>query len=228
MTKSRGILPPRKPWTAADDDAMRRFYPDTLARDLAAQLGRTEKAVHARAKNLGVRKSEEWLAGPMAQRLDGHRGSGCRFQPGHKPWSAGTKGVCGTHEGSRATQFKPGRKPQEARNYLPIGSYRLNHDGYLERKMTDDPALMPARRWTAVHRLVWADANGAIPEDRIVVFKVGRRTAVLEEITVDRLECVTRAEHAARVRLAPELMQIHQLRGQITRQINKRLKEQSA
>ena len=227
VTKSRGILLPREPWTANDDQVMRALYPDTLSRDLAARLGRTEKAVHARAKKLGIRKSHAFLSGPMAQLLDGHRGSGTRFQKGHKPWCAGKKGVVGVQEGSRATQFKPGRQPHEARNYLPIGSYRVNYDGYLERKMTDDPSIFPARRWTAVHRLVWAKAHGSIPEDRIVVFKAGRRTAVLEEITVDRLECITRAEHAMRNRLPPELMQIHQLRGQITRAINKREKEAS-
>ena len=227
VTKSRGILAPRQPWTAADDQVMRETYPDTLTRDLAARIGRTEKATHSRAKKLGIRKSAAFLAGPMAQLLDGHRGNGTRFQKGQKPWCAGTKGLVGTQEGCRATQFKKGRPAQEARNYLPIGSYRINHDGYLERKMTDDQALAPARRWTAVHRLVWAEANGPIPEDRIVVFKPGQRTAELELITLDRIECITRAEHAERNRLPPELMQIHQLRGQITRAIHKREKEAS-
>ena len=121
MTKSRGILPPRKPWTDDDDQVMRALYPDTLSRDLAVQLGRTEKAVHARAKNLGIRKSAAFLSGPMAQQLDGHRGAGTRFQKGDKPWCAGKKGVVGVQEGCRATQFKAGRQPYEARNYLPNG-----------------------------------------------------------------------------------------------------------
>ena len=53
MTKSRGILAPRQPWTAADDQVMRETYPDTLTRDLAARIGRTEKATHSRATGGG-------------------------------------------------------------------------------------------------------------------------------------------------------------------------------
>lgn len=226
MTKSRGIRPPRKAWTAAEDELMRRLYPDTLAAELAAQLGRSATAIHARANVLGVKKSATFLSGPMAQRLDGRRDNGRRFTKGHKPWCAGTKGLVGVQEGCKAHQFKKGvLTGRNARNFIEVGGYRVNGEGYLDRKVRNDGP--PQKRFERVHRLVWIEANGPIPDDHVVTFKGGKRTTVLKEITVDRLECISRAEHARRTRLPPELMKVHNLRGQITRQINKRLKEQS-
>jgi hypothetical protein len=109
MTKSRGIRPPRKPWTELELNLVRSEYPDTLTRDLAARLGRADSAVHAKAHVLGLRKSAAFLSGPMAHQLDGHRDNGRRFQAGQKPWCAGTKGVVGVQAGCRATQFKKGQ-----------------------------------------------------------------------------------------------------------------------
>ena len=225
MTKSRGLIAPRRAWSEFELAVMRMHYPDTLTRDLAELFSRAEHTVHAKARAMGVRKSQAFLSGPMGHQLDGHRGKGMRFQKGNKPWSAGTKGVAGQHENSRRTQFAKGRPAAEARNYVPIGTLRINVDGYLERKFTDDPALFPVRRWIAVHREVWIAANGPVPEGHVIVFKKGRRSAVEAEITLDALECITRGELALRNKYPKELQQIAQLRGAITRQINKRLKE---
>jgi hypothetical protein len=88
--------------------------------------------------------------------------------------------------------------------------------------------MYPARRWTPVARLVWKEANGPIPEGHIVVFKPGQRTAQLELITVDRLECIDRAEHARRNHprsKSPELARLVQLKGAITRQVNRIARE---
>lgn len=228
MTKSRGILPPRKAWTTDDDDAIRRLYPDTLARDLASAIGRTEKAVHSRAKKLGVRKSAAFLSGPMAQRLDGHRGNGKRFQKGNTPWCAGTKGLVGTQEGCRATQFKKGTLVgRNAARFIDVGGYRVNSEGYLDMKLRNDGP--PQDRWERVHRLVWIEANGPIPDGHCVVFKPGMKTVVLEEITTDRLECVTRAEHARRnawhSTLPPDLKELMGARIALSRAINRKQKE---
>lgn len=62
-------------------------------------------------------------------------------------------------------------------------------DGYLERKVTDDPALYPARRWVFEHRLVWEAANGPIPDGHVIVFLDGDRL----NIALDNLRCVPRA-----------------------------------
>lgn len=126
---------------------------------------------------------------------------------------------------SAETRFKPGRPACEARNYQPIGSLRLNKDGYLERKVTDDPALAPVRRWVGVHRLVWEAAHGPIPPRHVVRFLPGQRTVVAEEITVERLELVSQAENMRRNtvhRYPPQIAQAVQLLGALNRIINNR------
>lgn len=74
-------------------------------------------------------------------------------------------------KGPNRTSFKKGCMSGAARhNYVPIGSFRVSKDGYLEQKVTDDPHRAPARRWVGVHRLNWEAAHGPIPEGHVVSF----------------------------------------------------------
>lgn len=86
------------------------------------------------------------------------------------------------------TSFKKGRSANQARNYLPIGSTRLSKDGYIERKVTDDPSLVPARRWIGEHRLIWEAQNGPVPDGHVVVFLDGDPT----NLAIENLRCVPR------------------------------------
>ncbi len=110
------------------------------------------------------------------------------FPPGHVPFNKGKKGW---QAGGRSveTQFQKGEMAGAAqRNYKPIGSTRISKDGYLERKVTDDPNLVPARRWVGEHRLVWEAANGTIPDGYVVVFLDGDRL----NVGLENLRCVPR------------------------------------
>lgn len=220
----------KRAWTAIEDECMRRFYPDLTGKDLAEVLKRTQSSVYQRARALGLEKSEVFLASERSGRVT-HANLhpsmvAARFQPGHTTWNKGLKGVVGVQEACRATQFKKGRPASEARNYVPIGSHRICADGYLERKVSDEGSR--ARRWVAVHRIVWEAANGPIPKGHIVRFKAGQKTTVLEGITADRLECITRAENAHRNHPRnhdPELGRLVQLKGAINRQVNRIARE---
>jgi hypothetical protein len=221
----------RRPWTAVELELLLRNYADSRTDDLATALGRPVSQIYQAAQRFGLQKSPEYLASEDACRLrrGGNVGEASRFKPGQPPWNRGLKGVVGVQEACRATQFKPGRPAHEAANYLPIGSLRITRGGYLERKVTDDPALAPARRWVAEHRLVWEAVNGPIPPGCVVVFKHGRNTVDRAAVTVDALELVTRRElmrrNSFRTTLPPELVHLVQLRGPLSRQINKRAKE---
>lgn len=220
---------PRKLWTEAEIALLRWRFADSRTDDLARALGKCYGSVAQKAAKLGLRKSAAYLASSQAHRLDGLKGLGTRIQPGATPWNKGKPGSTGTQPGCRATQFKKGRPAQEARNYLPVGSHRVCRDGNLERKLTDNPEIVPASRWSAVHRLVWEAAHGPVPAGHIVVFRAGRKTNDLDKITLDALELLTRAENMRRnsvhSKYPPELARVVQLRGALTRQINRKAKE---
>ncbi len=104
MTKSRGILPPRRRWTADQVDALTRLYPDMPTADIAKQLGMTVERVYSKANLLGLKKSEAYLASPAACRLRKGDGVGAatRFKPGQHSWNKALKGL---NLGCSETQF---------------------------------------------------------------------------------------------------------------------------
>lgn len=220
MTKSTGKNAPRAQWTEDQLDMLRRFFPHHKTANVATLIGFTESIVNGKAKRLGISKTAEYLASPAACRLrkGDEVGKAYRFQPGHSSWNKGTKGV---HTGGEQNQFKPGQRPS---NTLPIGSLKYDKSGVLLQKVSDARGNN-SKRWRAVHELVWIAANGPLPPKHIVVFRPGMRTNVLDEITVDRVECISLAENMKRntVHNMPrELVQLVQLRGALNRQINKR------
>lgn len=221
MTKSRRILAPRRAWSEFELAVMRMHYPQTIAADLAELFNRPVYTVYAKAKKLGLEKSPAFLASSASGRT-GHddRGRGGQFRPGLVPANKGRK-FPGT---GTATTFKKG---QVSVNTMPIGSYRVNADGFVERKFAQVPGPY-TRRWIPVHRDVWIAANGPIPAGHVIAFKPGKRTTNPEEISLEILECITYADNLRRNSFhnrGPEIAKIVQLRGAITRQINKRLKE---
>lgn len=222
----------RTPWTDARLAVLRRFYPDLRAADVAQVLGCPVGSVYWMAAKLGLAKSDAFKASDASGRTQrGKTNPGMQatqFKPGRTTWNKGVKGSTGLHPNSRKTQFTS-RAPEASRNYQPIGSLRVTKGGILERKVTDDRSRVPARRWTPVARLVWEAAHGGpVPAKHIVVFKPGMKTTDPELITVDRLECITRAENANRnhpKNKSPELAKLTQLKGAITRQVNRIVRE---
>ena len=219
----------RRHWSPEEELLLEALYPESTIHRLCEVLGRTAPQVYRKANAMGLRKSARFMRdvhGAFIRKRSAELGT--RFQPGMTPWNKGVKGSTGLHPNSRRTQFRKGRKPEESRNYRPIGSLRINK-GVLERKVTDDTSIVPAQRWQPVARLVWEEANGLIPDDHLVVFKPGRATTELALITPDALELITRDELMRRNSFwnnyPPEVAQLHQLRGAITRKINRKRKE---
>lgn len=220
-------------WSDAEIALLRETYPHNTAQHVADLLGRGIKSVYCMAHIMGLSKSEEYYQSDISTRIK--RGKqhtamiATQFKPGLIPWNKGINFDSGGR--SHETRFKKGCMSGAAQhNYVPIGTLRISKDGYLERKMTDDPALAPTRRWTAVHRLVWNAAHGPIPDGHIVVYRKGMKTLVEEEITADRLECITREENMRRnsAYSDPELGKLYQLKGAIMRQVNRIKKESTA
>lgn len=205
----------RRPWSPEDEQLLRELYPNTPTQALADRFGREIRSVYAKAKAMGLAKSAEYLASPFAARLragDG-RGKATRFKAGHTAWNKGQTYQPGGR--AKETQFKPGNVPHSMK---PIGSEKWR-DGYLWRKVSDD---QPVARfnWREVHRLLWEEHNGPIPEGHAVVFRNGDRT----DIRIENLEIITRQELGRRNtvhRLPPELRKVIRTKGALTRRINK-------
>lgn len=124
---------PRRPWTADDDLQMRMRYARTRCVDIALELGRSEKSVYQRAKLLGLKKDPAWIAETARARSaqPDHGGIKSRFQKGSVPANKGLRRPGWAPGRMAETQFKPGRPANQARNYRPIGTLRVNADGYL-------------------------------------------------------------------------------------------------
>lgn len=222
-------LPACKYWTDSELELLRSNFSDSRTDDLARALGRSYSTVAQKAAKLGLHKSEAYLNSPDAHRLDGLKGMGTRFHAGQESWNKGKPGSCGLHENSRAHHYKPGNVSGRAAQLVqPIGSLRINTDGCLDRKVSELPGPNNLR-WHPVHRLVWEAAHGKVPEGHVVCFRPGKKTTDIDKITVDVLELLTRAENMRRnsvhSRYPPELARLVQLRGALSRQINRKAKE---
>jgi hypothetical protein len=224
MTDRRIQREPRIKWTPELEQTLRDRYPHERTENIARDLGISIAKCYAKASSMRLSKTPEYLASPDACRLrrGGNIGAESRFKPGQKSWNKGTHFTAGGR--SAETRFKKGHKHNTE---TQIGALRINADGYLERK-TSMTHPVPARRWVAVHRLVWIEANGPLPEGHIVVFKPGMRTAVEAEITLDKVELISRIDNMKRNsyhNYPKEVAKLIQLRGAVQRQINRRLKD---
>lgn len=201
-----------------------QLYPNTDTEEVSRLTGIDVARIHAYANHNGWRKTKEFLSEQGRQRMTpDHPGWKAGFQKGHVPANKGRKGY---DPGGRSseTRFKKGNRPH---TWKPIGSYRINADGYLDRKISDTG--YPPRDWRPVHRLVWIEANGPLPAGHVVRFKPGRRTVDPEQITADALECITQAENARRnvwhAHMPPELRKLMGARIALARAINRRQRE---
>ncbi|MDR0877246.1 MAG: HNH endonuclease [Treponema sp.] len=108
-------------------------------------------------------------------------GRDCRFQPGQEAWNAGLKGW--SPAGTEKTRFKPGHVPP---NYQPVGTERINTDGYVDVKIADP------RTWKGKHLILWEKANGPVPKGCVIIFADGNR----RNVKLKNLLMVSRAELA--------------------------------
>ena len=219
----------RVPWTPDEDVLLATEYPHRPTAELQSLFpGRSVRALSERAAKLGVKKSPEYLASPAAGRLQpGCRaGTGTRFAKGQVPANKGLRRPGWSVGRMSETQFRKGERRGEAsRNWKPVGTERVTPDGYLERKINEDLPLQ--RRWRAVHLLLWESVHGPVPPGHAVCFVNGDKG----DIRLENLQLVPRAALMTRNSMhnypqpIPHLLQ---LKGALTRKINRRTREEQA
>lgn len=102
-----------------------------------------------------------------------------QFKKGQVPSNKGVKGVI--YEGCKKTWFKKGNKPI---NHRPVGSERVNVDGYIEIKVAEP------NKWRLKHRMVWEEHNGQILRNHNVIFGDGDKS----NLNIDNLILVSKKQ----------------------------------
>ena len=104
-----------------------------------------------------------------------------RFQKGQVAHNKGAKMSKEVYEKAKNTMFTKGHVPH---NHKPVGSERVNVNGYIEIKV-EEP-----RKWQLKHNVVWENHNGKIPKGSVVIFLDRNKM----NVTIDNLKLIKRSE----------------------------------
>jgi HNH endonuclease len=215
-TKPRKFV--RTPWTPEEEAYMRQHYAETPTQAIADHLGRSLRKVYSKAYCMDLNKSLAFLAseasGRMKQPL--HGGKAHWFKPGNTSHNKGMKGFYAP--GSEKGWFGKGHHPA---NYCEVGTLRINADGYIDIKLADG-----FHQWFLLARYNWFLHTGHWTTSKECIwYKNGDK----HDCAPENLEVITRREHMQRTtlhRLPKEMALTIQLRGALTRAINKHSKAQ--
>lgn len=84
-----------------------------------------------------------------------------RFEKGQQAFNKGVPMRGEVYEKAKATMFKKGHIPH---NHKPVGSERVNVEGYIEVKVAEP------RTWVFKHRMIWEQHHGEIPKGYVIIF----------------------------------------------------------
>ena len=104
------------------------------------------------------------------------------FKKKHVPANKGKKMSAEQYAKCKGTMFKKGHSPQ---NYRPVGSERVNVDGYIEIKVKDPGT------WELKHRVIWEQHNGKIKNGMVVIFRDNNPL----NCTIDNLMLISKGEN---------------------------------
>lgn len=100
-----------------------------------------------------------------------------RFEKNHVPYNKGIKGTIIPNRSS----FKKGHRPV---NYKPVGSERVDVEGYRQIKIADPNV------WEYTHRLVWQKYNGDIQKGSVIMFADGNKS----NVSIENLRLLSKRE----------------------------------
>jgi hypothetical protein len=168
-------------WSPEEIEIMVKHYPHISTKDVAVMLGKSVKQCYCKANLLKLHKTSEYLATESSGRLKtGNHGT--FFPKGNIPWNKGMKGL---KIGGEITQFKKGSIPP---NHKPVGSERIDEDGYTYIKIAEHA------KWVLKHRHIYEEHHGKIASNMIVTFKDKN----ISNFDIENLEAITKVENMQR------------------------------
>lgn len=181
----------RHSWTGSELRYLKSRYPHISTNAIAAFLGVSVSAVYQQAQTMGIKKSEAFLQSERSGRLNkriADVGKRYRFKKGHTPANKGKKMSAELRERVKHTWFKKGHEP-----------HNTKHDGYISIRKDSHGRLyahirISKGRFEMLHRYIWEQHNGPIPEGQIVTFINGDTS----DLRIGNLELITREENMLR------------------------------
>lgn len=108
------------------------------------------------------------------------------FEPGHIPANKGQKMSAEVYEKAAPTMFKKGDMPA---NHMKVGEYTHTTDGYLVQKVKETGTQR--ERFEFVHRHVWEEHYGPVPEGKMISFLDGDK----DNCSIENLVLLDNAEN---------------------------------
>lgn len=165
-------------------------YPNERSADIADFYNVPVSRIYKIAKQYNIKKSDNFLSSAASGRLQPGKclSPGTQFKKGHQPATKGKQmhTLIKKKESIKAwksSMFKSGHKPY---NTGKNGEIRWrNVPGYFFIRIEQN-------QWEFLHRHIWEEENGPVPEGCNIIFIDGNR----HNCQLENLKCITNAELA--------------------------------
>jgi len=151
--------------TGGNPKGFSRLFPKKIQDYIVENVGGTP------TNDLAIRVNKEFNTNYTRQQIKSYMSNhglqnkvDCCFVKGHIPFNKGKKMPSEVYDKCKQTMFKKGNMPV---NHRPVGSERLNVDGYYEMKVAEPNV------WRLKHRVIWEEVHGLIPKGYVVIFLDG-------------------------------------------------------
>ena len=169
----------KRNWHWTQIDTIRTHYPHRTAYQIGAILGLPEGVIYRKAIQMKLKKAPGYYQSDAYKRCMSKEGKGC-FKPGQIPPNKGKTMSDEVRAKCSVSWFKKGNEPHNTKH---DGYERISKDGYRERRVSKG-------RFKLVHRIVWEEANGAIPDGFAVVFRDSNKL----NCALENLELISREQ----------------------------------
>jgi hypothetical protein len=194
------------------------LYPKRLSGDLARMFGISSHTVDGYSTRYGWKKDPDFKRDTARDNMNNirHLGAPYCFPKGHIPANKGKKQV--TYMSAEAiaktvhTRFQPGQIPK---NWRPVGSERIDVDGYVWTKVAEP------NKWRQKNHLTWEKHYGPIPKGMNCQFRDGNR----QNMDISNLYLISKRQqlkeqNSMYARYPKEIQDNIRALGYLTRKIN--------